>query len=213
MLKRKPKTISQPAWRPNFRITEALPDTKAIRTDFLLNFIFVTLALLAGVYLLNVQLQIWTLKSSVSSYESRIAEADSDNKKFLRQSADFEKQSKNLNEVLNFVKAQMPPTNLLNALQDARPEQLIISSVTVTPRSTVQGRNNRTNFYDVTVNGNVIGAAAEATEMVDEFKQMFSEHDFIKPILKNSQLVALTRDQRLGTFSVVLKFELQGNLP
>lgn len=212
MLKRKPKTISQPAWRPNFRITEELPDTKVIRTDFLLNFIFVALALLAGVYLLNIQLQIWSLKSSINSYEERIAAGDADNKKFLRQSADFEKQSKNLKEVLDFVRAQVPPTNLLEALQNSRPEQLILTSVSVSPRSVIQGRN-RNNYYDVTVNGNVIGAAAEATAMVDQFKEDFSESAFIKPILVNSQLVTLTRDQRLGTFSVVLKFELQGTLP
>ncbi len=212
MLKRKPKTISQPAWRPNFRITEELPDTKVIRTDFLLNFIFVALALLAGVYLLNIQLQIWSLKSSINSYEERIAAGDADNKKFLRQSADFEKQSKNLKEVLDFVRAQVPPTNLLEALQNSRPEQLILTSVSVSPRSVIQGRN-RNNYYDVTVNGNVIGAAAEATAMVEQFKEDFSESAFIKPILVNSQLVTLTRDQRLGTFSVVLKFELQGTLP
>lgn len=212
MLKRKPKTISQPAWRPNFRITEELPDTKVIRTDFLLNFIFVALALLAGVYLLNIQLQIWSLKSSISAYEEKIAGGDADNKKFLRQSADFEKQSKNIKEVLDFVRAQVPPTNLLESLQNARPEQLILTSVSVSPRSVMQGRN-RINYYDITVNGNVIGAAAEATAMVDQFKQNFSETSFIKPILTNSQLVTLTRDQRLGTFSVVLKFELQGTLP
>lgn len=212
MLKRKPKSIAQPAWRPNFRIVEELPDTKAIRTDFMLNFVFVALALLAGVYLLNIQLQIWTTKSSISTYEKKIVAGDADNKKFLRQSADFERQSKNLNEALDFVRAQIPPNNLLQAVQDSRPEQLVLTSVTVGPRSVTKGRS-RTNYYDITINGNAIGAAAEATAMVDQFKRDFANHPFIKPILVDSQLVTLTRDQRLGTFSVVLKFELQGKLP
>jgi len=41
-----------PAWHPDFRVTDDLPDIKAVRTDFLINIGSVGLALALLVYIL-----------------------------------------------------------------------------------------------------------------------------------------------------------------
>src|SRR5687767_12813619 len=95
-----------PAWHPNFRNFEKLPDTKVVRTAFFVNFAAITLALAAVVYF---GLQEWRLRGVQAQVALVQAQIDRDKKVSDQAVALFKKfqaEEAKILEVDTFVKSK-----------------------------------------------------------------------------------------------------------
>lgn len=98
----KPKKVIQRPWRPDFRDVSTLPDTKVIRTGFLLNFIAVVAALgAASVYGVR-EYSLQALASSVSSLREQVESASDRNREILEQNRRFRTSSAVVAEAVAF---------------------------------------------------------------------------------------------------------------
>lgn len=120
----------QPAWHPNFRNVEHLPDTKAVRTAFFVNGLAVLVAVVLVVYVVFNEYQLGVLNDSVAQAEQIIADnkqasdaAIANYRKFQEAEKEFQAAEVLLNGKLVFsdlifhLGATLPPEVTLNAIE------------------------------------------------------------------------------------------------
>jgi len=74
LLKKKPDAAANltPAWHPNFRNFERLPDTKVVRTTFFVNATAIVVALVALIFTANREIGLHSLNSQIGEIEAQI---------------------------------------------------------------------------------------------------------------------------------------------
>jgi hypothetical protein len=162
----KGKKDSQPNWRPNFVNNEELPDIKAIRTDFIVNFFAVALALGVVSFLLQREYKVYSLAQTVAGMEQQIRAADAEDAASLKLSEDFRSSAQYIIEVQKFFDAPMRVHEFLYGLSLIRPDDLIYNSVSWGESVTKQGGKNVVS-YTINIKGD-----AKNLTIVGDFKKM-----------------------------------------
>jgi hypothetical protein len=138
--KKKPEVT--PQWHPNFRVVKTLPDIKAVRTDFIVNFVAVTFAVLALGYMLFIEISNFQVGRQITRLQARIDEQHKNNTVDLKLSTQFVHEAKGLQELTKFYAQAISPMQLLMTLVDARPDNILFDSVEITPTE-VEGKNRQ----------------------------------------------------------------------
>jgi hypothetical protein len=112
---RKSKRTVQRLWRPDFRELQSLPDTKVIRTGFLLNLlaIAVTLGVLTAYLIKEYTLQ--TVAGSVTQLEQQVAGGTAENRAILDANKRFKQSAAVMEEVIAF---DLQPVNYPALVRD-----------------------------------------------------------------------------------------------
>jgi len=116
LLKKKPDAAAAnltPAWHPNFRNFERLPDTKVVRTTFFVNGSAIAVALVLFVYTGNRELNLHGIKSQIEEVEAQIVRDKPASDKAVSLYAKFKAEEAQLNEVDAFIKARPIVSDLL----------------------------------------------------------------------------------------------------
>lgn len=199
---RKSKSEAQPPWRPNFRTVDTLPDIKPIRTDFILNFIGVSLAVVLLSLLAYREFNAQSIGGNIKQLEENIASRQAENRKTIRDAKQFDTISKNIEEVATFLRNNLSPVEVAIVLAEHLPEEMLVASVTVRPEAIVTGgRRNRqrTLLTNILVIGTV-QTDREATTIVDDYKNTLAEQPIFKEQLRSIELPVLQRDPQTGLF-------------
>jgi hypothetical protein len=118
-----------PAWHPNFRNFEKLPDTKVVRTAFFVNFAAITLALAAVIYF---GLHEWRLRGVQAQVALVQAQIDRD-KKISDQAVTlfkkFQAEETKILEVDTFVKSKPIVSEIIMRLGETLPPNIAIDSL------------------------------------------------------------------------------------
>jgi hypothetical protein len=190
-----------PAWHPNFRNFERLPDTKTVRTSFFIN---------AGAGFVTLGLAIWTgygeyqlhsLRRETAEQLARIEQEKPESDKAVSLYAKFQAEEKKLRELEQFTQGgvgggSLGFSRLLLRLGERLPPKVALNSV--------EG-----NMGGVILRGTVGGSLVEAAEGVDAYRNLLQEDPEIAPrfntILVNNQ----SPDNATGrlAFEIVLKFK------
>lgn len=207
MFKRKSKTAAFTPWRPNFRQVESLPDIKVVRTDFLLNFVAVTVAaILLGLLVQDVYASM-VHGANARDLRSKLEDRRSENTRNLSRSAEFSRQSRQVEEASAFVKVPVTPHDLLLEIASKKPKSIILSSLSYSTATVTVGRATNLQF-SVVINATVSGTADEVTGEVDTFRRTLEESPLLKPNLKAIELRSLSRNPQTGTFNLALALDL-----
>jgi hypothetical protein len=166
-------------WHPNFRVTEALPDIKPVRTGFLVNSVAVTLAVMALAFLLYVTVQIISVNRVAAKYQATIDEAQKENAKYLNLSAAFFKDSKRLQDVTKFYGPNVSPVQLLNTIAEARPENIWLETVQLNPYNVEPKPGQRVPTQQLVVTGTITGESKDLESLDSFVKKIISA-----PVLK-----------------------------
>jgi len=164
----------QPFWRPNFVNQSELPDIKVIRTDFIINFIAVTLALCVAFFLLQREYRSYALGQTISQMEQQIRIADADDVISLRLSESFRESAQYIIEVEKFFNAPLLAHEFLYGLSRIKPEDLIFNSVSLSESTLKQGGKSLVK-YTININGD-----AKNLTVLDDFKKVLVEADLLK---------------------------------
>jgi hypothetical protein len=127
--KKKPEVV--PFWHPNFRVVDALPDIKQVRTGFIVNFITVTLAVLALGWTVVTEVEIHKVNTDLDHFNTNIAALTPTTTKDLASSARFVSTSKPLQFAAKFFSEKLSPLDVYSSLMDARPSDILFDSLEI----------------------------------------------------------------------------------
>ncbi|MGZ0708598.1 hypothetical protein ACWPKO_09685 [Coraliomargarita sp. W4R53] len=151
-----------------------LPDIKVIRTDFIINFIAMTLALCVAFFLLQREYRSYALSQTISQMEQQIRVADADDIVSLKMSESFRKSAQYIIEVEEFFDSPLLAHEFLYELSNIKPEDLIFNSVSLSESSLKQGAKSLVRY---TIN--ITGDAKNLT-VLDDFKKVLVEADLLQ---------------------------------
>lgn len=170
----KSKNETQPHWRPNFVNQSELPDIKVIRTDFIVNFVAMTLALCVAAFLLQREYSSYSLGNTISKMEQQIRVADADNVENLKLSETFRSSGQYIVEVEKFFDSPLLAHEFLHDLSIIKPKDLIFSSISLNESITKLGGKAAVG-YGI----NIIGDAKNLT-VIEDFKKILEKADLLK---------------------------------
>jgi hypothetical protein len=190
-----------PAWHPNFRNFDRLPDTKTVRTSFFIN---------AGAGFATLGLLIWTgygeyqlhsLRTETAEQLVRIEQEKPDSDKAIALYGKFQAEEKKLRELEQFTQGgvgggKLVFSRLLLRLGERLPPRVALNSV--------EG-----NFAGIVLRGTVSGSLVEAAEGVGAYRNLLDEDPEIKPQFESILVNNQSPDNATGrlAFELVLKFK------
>ena len=199
----------QPYWRPNFVNASGLPDIKAVRTDFIVNFVSIVFATLAAFYVIQSEYRAYSLNKTISDMEEQIQAAEADDTASLRLSVKFRKLAANIVELEQFYAAPFSSLDFLTQISQMRPKGLIFKQVSLAERMEKKDAK-ATVTYSLNISGEV-----RSLTTLDEFKGELAQWDLLK--VENYELeideILQGRDAETGIFPYTLKVTLKPKAP
>jgi hypothetical protein len=149
--KKKPEPVLY--WHPNFRVVASLPDIKQVRTGFIVNFIAIFLALVALIFTLYFEIQIYKTNAELGKYNDQIGSIKPINDIDLVKSAKFVNGSKSLQFAAKFFSQKLSPLDVMASLLDARPKDILFDSVDIQTITLDFGAGKKADTQRVTIGG------------------------------------------------------------
>ena len=169
----KSKKDIQPFWRPNFVNRSELPDIKVIRTDFIINFIAIMLALGVTFFYLQQEYRAHILKGAISDAEEEIRDASAQDAENLKLSQSFLDSAKYVVEVERFLESPFRIHEFLYDLARIKPDDLIYKSISLS-ESAAPKRLHSPLKYSI----NIAGDAKNLT-VIGDFKRILGEAELL----------------------------------
>lgn len=202
LLKRKtdvPAGPVVPAWHPNFRDYEKLPDVKVVRTAFFVNGAAIAVLLALATY---VGIQEWQLRVITGQVEEAQQSIDRDKRNSDQAVALFRKfqaEEKKINEVNTFVQSRPSVSGILLRLAQTLPENIALDACDVR----ADGVNLR-----LTVKGSPEVAAGLATAYLQQLRSDAELAGFDRAKFEFTNQARNTTTGRLAV-EFFLRFEAQ----
>ncbi len=200
LLKKKPEAATvptTPAWHPNFRNVERLPDTKVVRTAFFVNGIAFLVAIVMALWFGYQEYQIHDLKRQVDEGKAAIGRDKHSSDQAIALFKKYQTEAARFNEIDAFIKARPAVSPLLLRLGQTLPHNMAVDLMDFT---TVGLR------LLVTVRGAPDQASGYASTYLDQLRA--------DPVLKETfddiTLVNLNRDRQTSRLSVEYYLKLKG---
>lgn len=153
-LKKKPEAAGPqvPAWHPNFRNYERLPDTKVVRTAFFINGGAILIALCLVIYFGLGELQLHNLRSQTADWQQQIDRDRATSTQAVAQFRKFQAEESKIKEVDAFVHSRPQISRLLTGLAQTLPPNVALDTFdlresVLTLRCTVRGAADKATGY------------------------------------------------------------------
>lgn len=188
-----------PAWHPNFRNYERLPDTKVVRTAFFVNGLVVFVAVALALFFAYQEYQISGLGGQIATWETQIDRDRGPSSQAVALFKKFQAEEKIVDEVEAFATPQLRVSAFVLKLGDALPRDIAI-------------RHFDYRETGVVLRGLVRGAPDQATGHATAFvEQLRSDADF-GGLFSTVELTGVNRDPVTGRLhiEVSLKFKAEG---
>jgi hypothetical protein len=190
-----------PAWHPNFRNFERLPDTKTVRTSFFIN---------AGAGFVTLSLLIWTgygeyrlhnVRAEIAKQEASIEKDQPGSDAAVKLNGKFQEEEKKLRELEQFTQGgvgggKVVFSKLLLRLSQTRPPKIALSGV---EGSQVQ----------IALRGTVSGSLVEAAKDTDVYLKLLQADPEIAPLFESILISSQSPDNTTGrlAFEIALRFK------
>lgn len=196
-LKKKPEAaVAQtPAWHPNFRNFEALPDTKVVRTAFFTNGGAIALALILVTYLGVGELDLRSLHNQTDEVQAQIERDKAASDAAVAKFKTFQEQETRFKEVEDFLKARPSISELMANLSRTMPVNVALDRFELT--------ENR-----LTLRGTVRGSPDKASGYASNYVEVLRNAPEFKPLFSEVSLTNLTRMPTTGRLSIEVVIKL-----
>ena len=176
------KQSSQAAvlWHPNFRVVETLPDTKIIRTSFLINAGAVLLALGAATVLVIREQDLADLRAQTSAWEARILESTPKYTQAIKLQKQFTDAAERIKEIDAFVTTDLVASDVLRRLADTLPRLTTLDSVAMDAKS-------------VRLRGTITGPDRKAIDMATAYVSQLKLDSLFSSRLESVDLKSVDR--------------------
>jgi len=203
MAKKRKKRTNFPAWHPDFRIGEDLPDIKAVRTDFLVNIGAVTLAVLMIFWQVYREATIHGLANELERLEETKQKLEGENRQIVALNARFMKRKRIVDDLERFYSAPFDVPKFVGDIARIRPAEIAFDEISF--REDVVGtEDERTRIYRLTLSGQT-----RSLNSVDDFKDSFTELPYLAEVDVAITEGANPRNPALNTFGFSLEVDLE----
>jgi hypothetical protein len=201
---RKSKNANQRLWRPDFRDVQALPDTKVIRTGFLLNFIAIALALGSMTLYGMREYSLQTLIKSVKELEQQVASSDSQNRNILDINKRFRQSAEVVSEAVAFDHQALQFHPFLSRLGDSLQEGMVLTVITL-QSSTVIDQSKDLPPFVVELQGKVLeNAPAKPAQVLNDFQAALMDLPPLQGKRIEMEMARFGRNNEFGHFDFTL---------
>jgi hypothetical protein len=115
-----------PAWHPNFRNFQRLPDTKVVRTAFFINVIAITVTLVLLLFVGSREWEIYALKLQVAEKQQQIDQSKSKSNQAVALFKQYQTEEAKILEVQSFVDSKLTLSDLMVHLGQTLPKNIAI---------------------------------------------------------------------------------------
>jgi hypothetical protein len=122
-------TSQVPAWHPNFRNYQKLPDIKVVRTAFFINGFAALIAIGLIVGTVVREFELYKKKESISQIQAQIDKDKPESDRAIALYKKFQDEEKRANEVDAFVKSKPPTSVILQRFAETRPKNVALKSI------------------------------------------------------------------------------------
>ena len=184
-------------WHPDFRIPEHLPDTKIVRTRFIVNLCFVALFCVIGAILGYREIIRMGLHQSIEAYEAEIDQRSGGNRQLAIMSGQFRRLVNQFEDIRRFHDQSVDPLKLLIGLSEARSDNVVFDRVGFENRWDPE---NEREVYQVRLVGK-----GRTTADIGELKESLTALE-----LREGYTIAVSeegnpaKDAQTGTFSFII---------
>jgi hypothetical protein len=196
-LKKKPDAAASavPAWHPNFRNYERLPDTKVVRTAFFINGGAILVALSLLIYFGLGELQLHSLRVQTRDWQQQIDRDRAASNQAVAKSRKFQADEAKISEVAAFLHSRPLVSDLMVNLGKTLPvnvalDALDLRETTLALRATVRGAPDLASGY--------ASAYVDALRTAPEFATVF----------QNVELTNLSRVAATGRLAIEVSAQL-----
>lgn len=197
----------QPKWRPNFVKASELPDIKAIRTDFVINFVSIVLVLSVAFFVMQREYRAYILGETIADMEQQVQAAEKEDSAAIQLSQEFRKAAAHIAEAEKFHAAPFSVLDFLTEITQMRPKMLIFKQISFVESPVKEGKGQSVS-YRINLSGEV-----RSLTVLDAFKGELSEWELL-----NQEGYALDideilqgRDAETGIFPYMLQITLKPN--
>lgn len=201
--KREAAPVVAPAWHPNFRNFERLPDTKVVRTNFFINVAAVVLALGAAGFIGWREYQAAYHRNQEASAQANINQRKKTNDEGLRLTKQFNDEDKKFAEAATFVAAPILPTELLTLLGSSLPAEIQLEFVDYRPTEADPR---------CTIRGLAAGSKDAASGAASAYVEKLRAQPRFAEVFASVNLTTINADSRTGllVFEIVMKLKTPG---
>lgn len=197
-------------WRPDFRDNDALPDVKAVRTNFMVNLVAVALACLVAVWFGIKEFQAMSLQTEIDNLKASIQDASGKNRAALKLSKEFTQLSPKVDDLVAFYDGYQFPLNILLPISESRPETIALESFTLSKAGVNKGSQKKPNMVytpRVTLTAILKGESVEALQELDKYKVTLQELPIFEGKLES---INVSQPRRVGNhfeFTIVINLK------
>ena len=192
----KPAVALVPAWHPNFRNFERLPDTKVVRTTFFINTATIALSLGLVLWFSYQEYTIRDLSQQITYWQRQIDGNQKAANITIAHYQQFQAEETKFDEVEAFVKPRLSPAGFLLRLGRTLPPTVALESVDLRSEIAV-------------MRGTLTGAPDEASGLASNYIDQLRADPLLGTVFDDIAITTLARDpagQRLR-FEFVLRFK------
>ena len=150
-----------PAWHPNFRNFEKLPDTKVVRTAFFINVIAITVTLVLLIFVGRHEWDLHTLQLQLAEQQQQIDRTKAGSDQSVAVFKKYQAEEAKILEVENFVKSKATVSDLMIHLGETLPKNIALDRFDL--RETEL-------FLGATIRGSADQASGLATTYIEQLK-------------------------------------------
>ena len=184
-------------WHPDFRVVAALPDTKVIRTSFLVNFAAVAVLLRRGVLVYRQESEISSVRSQVDEWTRRTEAQRPQLTKATQMQKEFSDGEKKVRQIQEFVAPRIIASDFLLLIAETLPRLTLIDVIDMSAEV-------------VRLRGTVVGSSAS---LAQTYADQLAAHPAIVAITDSVRLRSQNRDQAGNRFTFEIELKLKGGAP
>jgi hypothetical protein len=174
-----------PAWHPNLRIVEQLPDTKVVRTAFFVNGLAAVIAILAALYLGHQEWKLHGVNKEIADWQSQIDQDKKQSQDFVALYGDFKLEEAKTSEVADFMTSKPIVSAIVLRLGEMTPKKIAFDGL---------------DFKDtgVSIKATVKGAPDRASGDASAYEKQLRADKVLGPMFSDVNLLTMRRNTSSG---------------
>lgn len=206
-LSKKKKAI-QKSWRPDFRNVQTLPDTKVIRTGFLLNFVGLSLAAICLTMYGIREFTLQDLAKSVKELEAQVEGATSSDRQALDTNKKFVQSAEIVSEAIAFDAEPIEYHAFLAEGRDAVQNGMQLTNITLRHSGGEPGKTGIPPF-DIEIVGKVLeNPAVTPAQTLSNFQESIIGMKSLSEEEMEIEIVQFSRNNEFGYFDFTLLIKI-----
>ncbi|MFY9923077.1 MAG: hypothetical protein WCA95_11595 [Opitutaceae bacterium] len=183
--KKSDTALVMPAWHPNLRIVEKLPDTKVVRTAFFVNGAAMLVAIALALYLGIQEWKLHEVNKQIADWQRQIDRDTKQSAEAVALFQDFKVQEAKTKEVADFVASKPILSEIVLRLGEITPKKIAFDGI---------------EFRDsgLSIKATVKGAPDRASGDASAYEKQLRTDKVLGPIFADVNLLTMRRNQTSG---------------